>query len=627
MRQSFFNLTLRLGSSLNWMGSVRNRSCVGFLFLLMAKVAITQTVLAQGSYPTTQYSGIGGESFSTSKPLQADSPGQNSYREMSPDSWAPQDGVMRITSPQRLASTFQVNGGTFAPSQSPNSASGKVIRNQFIPDGTEQGSVSESAGANSSQQAFSKLPSSQRKINPFEQASRSSGSGEISILDSLSHSESFSPTPSQLGRSAVDEKSADYDLSIAPPSIPADIRKPFTGTPVATQGKPVPSQLPSSNLSPSDNSFPFLNPPANVSPNINAPANSIIRTPVNSSSSAAPIENPFDPNWAFGGSPNFRSDLGYRDAQPTIRNYGSPDHHGSFAFEEKKKEYPPMSEILATGSYFGSASMLLLRPSFQSNTAISESVSGTSTTFDFDYETAPQFQIGFESAYGPGIELNYWQYDESSNPATFTSNGIETGTTTVWGMAPNLTSSLVAANNAETLNAVHTLDIESFGASFFKFVQMPVSRINGKFGWQYVSIAHDMSAQLTNGVGNQIGFLNSRSDMRATGPTFKLEYFRPVGHTKLELTTGFGGSVLFGRQDHFVSNSSTGSFQREGADEILTALDFNAGVQYRKMIGANRYLFAQTGLIWQNWLGGGNALLPSEDFGLRGFTFSVGYNH
>ena len=285
-----------------------------------------------------------------------------------------------------------------------------------------------------------------------------------------------------------------------------------------------------------------------------------------------------------------------------------------------------MREILATGRYFGSASVLYLKPAFQGNTAISERISGNTSTLDFDYEGAPQFQIGFESKYGPGIELTYWQYDESSNVSTFTSDGVESGTTSVWMRGANQWTRLAANNLGDTLAAIHSLDVESIGVSFFKQVQLPISRINGKFGMQYVSIIHEFQANLTDGSATSLGEVRARSDMRGYGPSIKLEYFRPVGHTKLELLTTFGSSVIFGHQDQFVFNSSAGDQSRIGADEFLTIFDFMAGLQYQKMIAENRNWFVRSGFVFQSWLNGGTAILPQDDFGLRGFVFTIGYN-
>ena len=325
--------------------------------------------------------------------------------------------------------------------------------------------------------------------------------------------------------------------------------------------------------------------------------------------------------------PSYRPDLGHRESTPSFRQNGVADYGKQFDFENKKTEYPPMSEILATGRYFGSANMLFLKGHFQGNTAISTSGGGfdVSTPFDFDYEAAPQFRLGFESKYGPGIELDYWQFDETSNVASFVSDGAVTGTTSTWMLGANQLSRLQALNTGDRIDATHTIDVESFGASFFKEVKFKISRLNGKFGFQYVSLAQSLDATLTNG-GVEIGSLNSRSDLRAYGPKFGIEYYRPVGHTKLEFLTAVGGSVMFGQRDQFVQNTATNDISRIGADEFVTAIDFMSGVQYKKMVAENRAYYARLGMTYQAWIGGGTANDAQGDLGLRGISFAVGYN-
>ena len=160
----------------------------------------------------------------------------------------------------------------------------------------------------------------------------------------------------------------------------------------------------------------------------------------------------------------------------------------------------------------------------------------------------------------------------------------------------------------------------------FKEIKFPISRLNGKFGYQYVSIHHDLDATVTDSGGSVVGSLRGNSDMRSWGPLFMLEYYRPIGHTKLELMTKFGGSTLFGHQDQFVLNSGSGDQSRVGADEFMTMFDFMTGVQYKKMTGENRCVLCRVGYNFQTWLGGGTATLPEDDFGLRGWSFTFGFN-
>jgi hypothetical protein len=331
--------------------------------------------------------------------------------------------------------------------------------------------------------------------------------------------------------------------------------------------------------------------------------------------------------------PIFRPDLGHRMPGPTFRGRDH-DSGQKFDFEEKKKDYPPFSEILATGRYFGSASMLFLQPIFQRNGGVTgfNSAPATATfanteAFDFDYETAPRFRLGFESKYGPGIELDYWQFDQGSNVSAFTSNGTTSGELRTGIFGPGQTTALSAINAGETIAAIHSIDIESFGAMFFKEVQFPVSRMNGMFGLHYVSIFQTLDAQLTDAGGSLLGELRSNSDLRAYGPKFKFEYYRPIGHTKFEFVTAFGGGILFGERDQFVTNTQTNiSTRRVGADEYVLTSEFYSGVQFKKMFAEKRGVFGRVGFNYQSWIGGGTAINAEDNFGLRGFILEVGYN-
>lgn len=341
----------------------------------------------------------------------------------------------------------------------------------------------------------------------------------------------------------------------------------------------------------------------------------------------------------FSGSPPtanlpiYRPDLGHRMTGPTFRGRDH-DSGQKFDFEEKKKDYPPFSEILATGRYFGSASVLFLQPIFQRNSGVTGFNSDRATAtfanteaFDFDYETAPRFRLGFESKYGPGIELDYWQFDQGSNVSAFTSNGTTSGELRTGILGPGQTTALSAINAGETLSAIHSIDIESFGAMFFKEVQFPISRMNGMFGLQYVSIFQTLDAQLTDAGGSLLGELRSNSDLRAYGPKFKFEYYRPIGHTKFEFVTAFGGGILFGERDQFVTNTQTNIATRlVGADEYVLTSEFYSGVQFKKMFAEKRGVFGRVGINYQSWIGGGTAVSAEDNFGLRGFIFEVGYN-
>ena len=348
--------------------------------------------------------------------------------------------------------------------------------------------------------------------------------------------------------------------------------------------------------------------------------------------SSPAISQPLFQQQSLASSPVFRPDLGHRDPNPTFRGR---DHDSGLKmdFEDKKKEYPGLGEILATGRYFGSVSVEYLETAFQNNSAITQlnSTAGRasfarSESFDFDFETAPRLRFGFESKFGPGVELDYFQYDQRSNVSSFTSNGLNSGQLSTGLFGPSSLTTLEAANAGETLAATHGIDIETFSIMFFKEIKFPISRLNGTFGFQYASIFQTLEGRLTNATGDVIGSLRSTSDFRAYGPKFRLEYYRPIGHTKLEFITKVGGGVLFGERDQIVSNTGSPAVNRFGSDELAITGDFYGGVQYKQNTAENRAYYIRLGVTHQTWIGGGTAVDAQETFGLRGFAFEVGFN-
>ena len=328
----------------------------------------------------------------------------------------------------------------------------------------------------------------------------------------------------------------------------------------------------------------------------------------------------------------FRPDLAQRAPLPTVRNPGTYDSgRTKYDFEEKKREFPPFSEILATGRYFGSIEGQLLKPRFNGTSGITilDQSSGTNFTdshvFDFGYDLNPSVRVGFESKYGPGFEFDYREIRSTSDLQSFTS-GVATSAS-LRSALPDVSLSSVISTTApgQTLSGTQNLEVEEFGFSVFKEVQLPVTRINGMFGFQTIDIDHEVDATVTDGAGAVLQSLSSRSDMRAVGPRVRLEYFRPVGHTRLEFLTRMSGALLFGKRDQFITEG-VNSFQRVGTDEIVTKFGFLTALQIKQRIGENRSVFGRIGYLNESFNSGGSGFLAQDDFGVRGITFLVGVN-
>ena len=337
--------------------------------------------------------------------------------------------------------------------------------------------------------------------------------------------------------------------------------------------------------------------------------------------------NPSGDSQQYQGS-HFRSDLGFRDSQPLNRTPHLYDDGKKFDYETKKKYYPPFKEIIATGRFFYNAEVAAVRPYFLGNTGISVDGPNFSESFAFDFDTnvPPSFKAGFESQYGPGIELSYFNMIGDAEVLTGTNDGVSSVSSIVSLASPGRTSSISADNVGESLVANHSISLEVYGINFFKELKFPISRLNGKFGFSVANLTQTFLVDLIDASGTQTGELRNRFDYNGYGPQFALEYFRPVGHTPLTLVTSFGAKGLFGTRTQRVTNSNDVSSLRFGADEFLTVIDFTGGLQYRKLLAEDRYFTVRMGYLHQSWLGGGTGVDPQGDFGFNGWTFGVGLN-
>ncbi len=335
-------------------------------------------------------------------------------------------------------------------------------------------------------------------------------------------------------------------------------------------------------------------------------------------------------NWGTSPEdPSLQSSI----AQPNVNWHQDPPavEPEPTAYELRKnqdKKSPSLPEILNKGRYFGAAEVLWMSPRFLGGTALTRTT-GTSVAaepFHFAYSYSPRFNFGFESEQGPGVEFEYWNFNDRSDIAQMTSDGLTAGQTSVYLLGPERWSRISADAAGETLSVVHELKAQSFDMVFFKEMEFKVSRINGFLGLHYATLTHLLRAQVTDALNAPISELLSQSEFEGFGPTIGIEYLRPVGHTKLEMLGGIKVSTLLGERNQLVQNSATLDFNRFGADELLSGLDGHIGVQYMHHLTEHRTIFARTTFEAQHWIGGGSPIDPTSDFGVYGMTFGVGVN-
>ena len=320
----------------------------------------------------------------------------------------------------------------------------------------------------------------------------------------------------------------------------------------------------------------------------------------------------------------FNPSLGFR--QDVVGDRFCESSAEVFPFEENE-QYPSMREILAQSVYFSELDFMFLQPSFGGNTAISSGAAGSSIADPFNFDLEPAFRVlaGFESDFGPGFVGEYFQFDNNSDLASFTSDGTQVGSASVYQLGPNAWTSITAANAGETLDTLHSLEVHSTSAYAFKAIKFKRASVNGRFGLQLSTIQQKLEANLTNG-GAVLAQLRNNTEINAFGPRFGIDYFRRVGHTPMQLVASATGALLFGDRDQQVTNSATGESTAFGADEFITHIDIFFGLQMRRYRGEKRNTAFRLGFVNQSWLGGGTAIDPNGDFGFQGVSFTLGFN-
>ncbi|MCP4480663.1 MAG: hypothetical protein GY818_21470 [Planctomycetaceae bacterium] len=337
-------------------------------------------------------------------------------------------------------------------------------------------------------------------------------------------------------------------------------------------------------------------------------------------------------DWNSHVSRSSALDLGFRRPEITRRptvEY-SPSS-ASFASDSRcdcgETDSPTLEEILRTGRYFGSANVSFLKPVLQGDIAYETSGSAGrfQDNFEYDYSTASQFSVGFESQAGPGFSINYWEFDGVSDAASWTSGDVSSGETIVGlgGVLGGRQFTVFDFNDTVTVN--DSLDVQSIEASLFKEMKFKVSRMGGRLGFQWVEINRQTNASFTDVGGSTVAW-EGKDQFQGAGPTFGFDYFRPIGHTKIEFHASSDFGLIFGQRDKVVRDNFGAINQNLSDDEFFTNLDLFLGAQYVISRGGNRCFYFRSGLDYQVWLGADNEIASNSDFGLRGFSLTLGYN-
>lgn len=304
---------------------------------------------------------------------------------------------------------------------------------------------------------------------------------------------------------------------------------------------------------------------------------------------------------------------------------GQPDLFGNFSRE--KKSSPPMG---SRGQWFGRYEALVAWPYYSNGhrgLTIQSGPMSVAEPYDYDLIIGNRGVVGWESKKGPGGMIQYTDLFAISERLGAEATG---GVTGIRGEAvvPGLaTPYSINALPGERLESTAREHLTSYRPTAFKRVYFPISTISGGFGLDYTvlrqAVSYSRFADLATTVPNET--LDGRRRFSGLGPTFDIEYHRPIGHTQLAMLGGAQMGVLFGSDRWNVVQNGAMTYQ-ENSHRVITNANVRLGVEWSQAIGSrpDSRIFARFTIEGQNWLNAGSFSSSDASLGFLSGNFAVG---
>lgn len=302
-----------------------------------------------------------------------------------------------------------------------------------------------------------------------------------------------------------------------------------------------------------------------------------------------------------------------------------PDLFGSY----KRKEQKPQP-FGSRGQWFGRYETLVAWPYYSNGHAGLTVQSGPlsiAEPFDYNLIVGNRGVVGWESKKGPGGMFEYtdlFAISERLSAGVFGGVSGVDGEINVPGFAGPFSISALSGERLESTAREH---LTSYRPTAFKRVYFPVSTISGGFGFDYTvlrqAVSYSRFADLATTVPNET--LDGRRRFSGLGPSFDIEYHRPIGHTQLAMLGGAQLGVLFGSDRWNVLQNGLLTYQ-ENSHRVITNATVRIGVEWSQAVGSrpDSRVFARFTIDGQNWLNAGNFSSPDSALGFLSGSFSFG---
>ncbi len=283
------------------------------------------------------------------------------------------------------------------------------------------------------------------------------------------------------------------------------------------------------------------------------------------------------------------------------------------------------------GQWFGRYETLLAWP-YASNghpgiTTIAGSGLQVVEPFDSNLIWGNRGVVGWESQKGPGGQFQYTDVFAISQRL---GQGVTGGLNVATGFLelPGIVGPLgIAAGPGQRLEATTREHLTSYRPTAFKRVYFPVSTITGGFGVDHTilrqSVNYSRFADLSTMAASET--LDGRRRFSGIGPTFDIEYHRPIGHTQLAMLGGAQMGVLFG-SDRWEVFQDGGMLYRQNSRRVVTNAVVRVGVEWSQAVGPrpDQRIFARFTIEGQNWLNMGNFSSSDSALGFLSGNIAIG---
>ncbi len=324
--------------------------------------------------------------------------------------------------------------------------------------------------------------------------------------------------------------------------------------------------------------------------------------------------------------------------------------------------YSADNHLVVDAGFYGFRPQFNNNPSFYSTRNLGGVPQDTRVVgFDNVFECGPQVHIGYVDMSGLGLHLRYWSFDQETQNGfaqtqTTAATSFTITSTAPLGVSFSSPSTLGLPNNFNFSSRMRVYVVDMEAAQEIEFGPWLLTLAGGL---RYAHIGQSYAAAQIRNTGTSGGFtfladtntLLYSADFDGVGPLVGVESRRRLGYSPLSLFGLARGSVLFGNTNQRAMGSAyqsvvglpvtdTNRTASNSTNDVLPIAEAEVGVEFDHILGRMR-LFAQTALVGQAWLGGGNAskagaggsavppaygtgAVTESNFGFIGLSFRAG---